>query len=77
MMLSQTMVRGFKSRYPHLKTRKTTLLDIRRMLATQPEIVQHCFKLLKEQYDTTKYTRDQVWALDETELLGVLKKRGV
>ena len=72
-VMSEQWWHGFKSRYPHLKTRKTTLLDIRGMQATQPEIFQHFFKLLREQYDTYNYTRDQVSALDETGVAGDVK----
>ena len=65
--------RGFSKRHPNLSTRKTTALDIRRVRATQPEIFDHFFKLVKHEYDTNQYTRDQVWALDETGVAGDMK----
>ena len=65
-VMSEKWWRGFKTRHSNLSTRKITPLDIRRMQATQPEIFEHFFKLLKYQYDTYGHTREQVWALDET-----------
>ena len=72
-IMSEKWWRGFKQRHPQVSTRKTTPLNIRRIQATQPEIFDHFFQLLKEQYDKYGYTREQVWALDETGVAGDVK----
>ena len=64
----------FKTRYPDISARGATPLDIRRARATQPEIIQHFFKLLKHLYDKYQFTRNQIYALDETGVAGDCKR---
>ena len=72
-VMSRTWWRGFCSRHPHLRIHKTAPLDIRRVRATQPEIIDHFFELLKSLYDKYGFKRDAVWALDETGVAGDIK----
>ncbi len=58
--------KGFRQRHPTLSLRQPQLLDILRARATQPEIINHMYDLLKYQYDTYRFQPHQIWACDET-----------
>lgn len=58
----------FKKRHPTLTLRSPQLLSRRRAKATQPEIINHFYDLLKLAYDTYRFQPQQVWAMDETGL---------
>ena len=59
---------GLKSRHPTLTLRAPQLLALQRARATQPEIINHFYDLLKLVYDTYRFQPHQIWAMDETGL---------
>jgi hypothetical protein len=62
--------RGYKKRYPTLCARKPTPLSTANAKATQPEIINHFYALLKYQLDTYRFSPDQIYAADETSVAG-------
>jgi hypothetical protein len=65
--------RGFQQRHPTLSTRNTIPLSIAKARATQPEIINHFFDLLKHNMDTYAFTAQDIWAIDETGVSGKQK----
>jgi hypothetical protein len=59
---------GFKSRHPTFTLRAPQLLALQRARATQPEIINHFYDLLKLAYDTYQFDSEHIWAMDETGL---------
>jgi hypothetical protein len=58
--------RRFKQRHPQLVLRTPQKIEYLRLRATQPEIIQHFYLLLKHALDTYHFTEDEIWAADET-----------
>lgn len=57
---------GFKKRHPNYSLRTPQQLDIARARATQPEIINHFYALLKHELDAYGFMPHQIWAADET-----------
>lgn len=56
----------FHKRHPELSLRAPQKIEYLRLRATQPEIIQHFYRLLKHAIDTYGFTEDDIWAADET-----------
>ena len=67
----------FKSRHPTFTLRAPQLLALQRAKATQPEIINHFYDLLKLTLDTCQFQPHQIWAMDETGLDNNFKVRKV
>ena len=65
--------RCFKKRYPTLSVRRTQPHSFVRARATQPEIINHFYDLLKQQLDAHQFEPNQIYAADETGVAGDLK----
>lgn len=69
-LASEKWWRGFKNRHPKTTTMTPTPLQYARAKATQPEIINHFYDLLKHQLDTFGFQPHQIWACDETGVAG-------
>jgi hypothetical protein len=76
-MASRQWWNRFKKRHPHLTLRSPQLLALQRARATQPEIINHFYDLLKLVYDTYELQPHQIWAMDETGVDNNFKVRKV
>ena len=65
-MASKCWWRRLKKKHPELVLRTPQKIEYLRLRATQPEIIQHFYSLLKHALDTYHFTEDQIWAADET-----------
>lgn len=65
--------RGFKNRFPTLRVGRTEPLKFDRAKATQPEIFNHFYDLLKYQLDKYRFETHQIYAADETGVAGDMK----
>jgi hypothetical protein len=65
-MASHHWWRRLKQRHPTLVLRTPQKIEYLRLRATQPEIINHFYSLLKHALDTYHFTEDQIWAADET-----------
>ena len=65
--------RCFKKRFPTLSVRRTQPHSFARARATQPEIINHFYHLLKQQLEAHKFEPSQIYAADETGVAGDLK----
>lgn len=71
-MASLKWWRGYKKRYPSLSVRRKQPHEFARARATQPEIINHFYDLLKHQLDAHKFEPSQIYAADETGVFGEL-----
>ena len=76
-MASRQWWNRFKKRHPTLSLRAPQLLALQRARATQPEIINHFYDLLKLVYDTYQLQPHQIWAMDETGVDNNFKVRKV
>lgn len=58
--------RRLKQRHPKLVLRTPQKIEYLRLRATQPEIINHFYSLLKHALDTYHFTEEEIWAADET-----------
>ena len=58
--------RRLKKRHPELVLRAPQKIEYLRLKATQPEIINHFYSLLKHALDTYHFTEEEIWAADET-----------
>ena len=65
-MASPHWWRRLKLRHPDLRLRTPQKIEYLRLRATQPEIINHFYSLLKHALDTYHFTQDEIWAADET-----------
>ena len=65
--------RGYKSRFPTLSVRSIQPHSFARARATQPEIINHFYDLLKQQLDAHGFEPHQIYAADETGVAGEIK----
>ena len=70
---SEKWWRGFKKRYGTLSTRRPRPIEFARARATQPEIINHFYDLLKYELETFGFTPDLIYAADETGVAGDLE----
>ena len=68
---------AFRKRHPQLTLRAPQQLALQRARATQPEIINHFYDLLKLAYDTYHFQPHQIWAMDETGVDNNFKVRKV
>jgi hypothetical protein len=68
---------AFRKRHPTLTLRTPQQLALQRAKATQPEIINHFYDLLKLALDTYKFQPHQIWAMDETGVDNNFKVRKV
>lgn len=74
LLMSRKWWRCFKKRYPSLRVRRPRPLHFARARATQPEIINHFYDLLKYQLDTHGFQPHQIYAADETGISGDIKQ---
>jgi len=65
-MASKRWWRSFRKRHPSFTLRSPQLLATQRANATQPEIINHFYALLKLALTTYQFQSHQIWAMDET-----------
>ena len=65
-MASRCWWHHMKRRHPELVLRTPQKIEYLRLRATQPEIIQHFYSLLKHALDTYHFTENEIWAADET-----------
>ena len=70
---SEKWWRGFRKRYGTLSTKRPRPIEFARARATQPEIINHFYDLLKYELDTFGFGPDQIYAADETGVAGDLE----